>query len=221
MPTTDTQVLMVGGHPVIRGVVRLACETIDAAMGYRELASAAELRALPASKLPDVLVVDLDLPDGDGLEMLGSLRAGGFEGHVLVLSDREDGATVLAAMRLDASGYLTKSEGLRGLTSAIRTVAGGGRVMPEELRRRAVAELKRVADRAREHAEVRAVLTERELEVLQLMAEGHTMQQIGRRLGISPRTVETHVSKLYRKLGVRSRVRAISRAASLGLIDLR
>jgi DNA-binding CsgD family transcriptional regulator len=85
----------------------------------------------------------------------------------------------------------------------------------------AVLELGRFARQAREGSAVRATLTPREQEILGLLADGMTMQQIGRRLGISPRTVETHVSKLYRKLAVRTRVQAVARAASLGLIDLR
>ena len=76
------------------------------------------------------------------------------------------------------------------------------------------------ARQAREGSEVQATLTPREHQILVLVSDGLTMQQVASRLGISPRTVETHVAKLYRKLGVRTRVQAVSRAAQLGLIDL-
>ena len=76
------------------------------------------------------------------------------------------------------------------------------------------------ARKAREGSEMEASLTPREQEILVMVSDGFTMQQVGRRLGISPRTVETHVAKLYRKLGVRTRVQAVSRAAQLGLIEL-
>jgi DNA-binding CsgD family transcriptional regulator len=75
------------------------------------------------------------------------------------------------------------------------------------------------ARQAREGSEVQATLTPREHEILVLVSQGLTMQQAGRRLGISPRTVETHVAKLYRKLGVRTRVQAVGRAVQLGLIE--
>jgi DNA-binding CsgD family transcriptional regulator len=85
----------------------------------------------------------------------------------------------------------------------------------------AVTELGRFTRLAREGSEVRASLTPREHEILVLISHGLTMRQVATRLGISPRTVETHVAKVYRKLEVRSRVQAVSRAVSLGLVELR
>jgi DNA-binding NarL/FixJ family response regulator len=139
---------------------------------------------------------------------------------VLVLADRADGDLVLRALRLGARGYLTKAEGLRDLATTIRRVLSGERVMTPELERDAIGALGRMARRAREGADVEAGLTPRERQVLDLLSEGLTIRQIASRLRISPRTVETHVAKLYRKLGVRTRVQAISRAATLGLVDL-
>ena len=226
MATQPLRVVIIGGHPVIRGVVRLACGGVEGASVVAEASTLAEAAEVVADARPDLLVLDLDLPDGDGIEILERLadeRIRDQEGsplRLLVLSDRDDGASVLEALRLGASGYLTKSEGLRGLTTALRRVAAGHRVVPPELEERAVTELGRFARQARERADIEAAITPREREVLFQLAEGLTTQQIGRRLSISPRTVETHVSKLYRKLDVSSRVQAVSRAASLGLIDL-
>lgn len=206
---------------MIRGVVRLACDAAPdlELTGEAELASTALSAVFETS--PDVTVLDIDLPDGDGLAVVRDLREAGYEGSILVLTDRHDGASVLEAMRLGATGYLGKAEGLRRITPAIRRVAAGERVVDARLEQAAVLELGKFANKAREGAEVRATLTTREQEILELMAGGLTMQQIGRRLAISPRTVETHVAKLYRKLAVRTRVQAVARAASLGLIDLR
>ena len=92
--------------------------------------------------------------------------------------------------------------------------------MSPSLERDAIRSLGDMARRAREGADVAARLTRRERQVLELLGEGLTIGQIASKLGISPRTVETHVAKLYRKLGVRTRVQAISRAATLGLVDL-
>jgi DNA-binding NarL/FixJ family response regulator len=221
MTAPALQILIVGGHPVIIGVVRLACS------GHPDLEIAGEATtgegaiSLVSERPADVVVLDLDLADRDGLEVLRMLRSEGFAGAVLILSDRADGTTVLDAMRRGADGYLTKADGLRHVDSAIRRVAAGERVVDPSLEEAAVFELGRFVRQAREGSEVAATLTARERQILGLLSEGYTMQQIGRRLGISPRTVETHVAKLYRKLSVRSRVQAVARAASLGLIDFR
>jgi len=206
---------------VILGVVRLACSGQQDLMVVGEATTGEEAVALLAEVDVDVVVLDLDLADMDGLDALRRFRRDGFAGSVLALSDRADGATVLEAMRSGADGYLTKAEGLRSVASAIREVGAGGHVLDASLERSAVLELGRFARQAREGSEVAATLTPREREILDLLSQGLTMRQIGRRLGISPRTVETHVAKLYRKLSVRTRVQAVARAASLGLIEFK
>jgi DNA-binding NarL/FixJ family response regulator len=186
-----------------------------------EAATAEEAAAAAAVSAPDVLVLDMDLPDGDALELLGHLRTGGFQGPVLAIADRVDGPRVLDALRLDVRGYVAKADGLWTLGESLRRIAAGERVVAADADRAAVAELGRFAQTAREGSRVHTALTAREREILVLLAEGLTIHQIGRRLGISPRTVETHVAKLYRKLAVRTRIQAMAKAASLGLIDLR
>ena len=93
-------------------------------------------------------------------------------------------------------------------------------MVPPELERTLVDELGRLARQARERSSVGSAITRREREILVLLADGFTTRQVGRRLGISPRTVETHVAKLYRKLAVSTRLQALARAASLGIIQL-
>jgi DNA-binding NarL/FixJ family response regulator len=220
MSLRPPRALLVGGHPVVVGVAKLACEASGIVV-VGERTSAAGLPEAIHDLAPDVVVVDLVLPDIDGVELLRETRAGSPGLLLLALSDRSDGPTVLEAMRVGADGYLTKSEGLREVGRAIRRLVAGERVLDPAVEAAAVSELGRFARRAREGSQVGARLSPREHEILVLLADGLTMQQIGRRLGISPRTVESHVSKLYRKLAVRTRVQAIARAASLGLIDLR
>jgi DNA-binding NarL/FixJ family response regulator len=215
------RVVVVAGHPVMLGVVRLACESLRNVVIVGEGAGAGEAALLVETLRPDLLVLDLELPDLDGLDVLRELRATGYDGPALVLSERADGGTVLEALRLGAEGFVHKAEGMRHVGEAIRRVIAGERAVGPELEQAAVMELGRFARQAREGSAVDAALTERERQILELLADGFTMQQIGRRLGISPRTVETHVAKLYRKLGVSTRVQAIARAASLGLVELR
>jgi DNA-binding NarL/FixJ family response regulator len=147
------------------------------------------------------------------------LREDGMAAAAVVLTDRSDGAAVLQALRLGARGYVRKASGLADVGAAVRLVADGGRAIEPELEQAAVMALGRFAQQAREGSEVQAALTPRELEILVMVSQGFTMRQVGRRLDISPRTVETHVAKLYRKLGVRTRVQAVARAAQLGLIE--
>jgi DNA-binding NarL/FixJ family response regulator len=213
------RIAIASGHPLIRGVVRLACASLSNTVVVAEVSQVADVVAIAESS-PDLLVLDLDLADGDGLDALRALRAAGFNTDVLAVTERTDGTVVLEALKLDVRGYINKSDDLRVIGPAIQTVASGQRLIAGDLERSAVEALGRLAKQARDSSEMNARLTARERQILFLVSDGLTMRQIGRRLNISPRTVETHVGKLYRKLGVRTRVQAVSKAASLGLIDL-
>jgi DNA-binding NarL/FixJ family response regulator len=215
------RIVVVDGHPVMRGVIRMACASTADLEVVAEAADVAEALEAADRYSPDVVVLNLDLPDGDGTEVIRGLRSGGSPARVLVLTDRTNGAAVLECLRLGVHGYIDRATGIRTIGTAIRRVARGERVVDREIEQAAVMELGRFARQAREGSEVASSLTRRELEILELISSGLTMRQIATRLGISPRTVETHVAKLYRKLAVRTRVQAVARAASLGLIDLR
>ncbi len=215
-----THVVIAGGHPVIREVVRRSCESVEGLQIVEEVTDQDGLVEACRRARPDVIVLDVELASGDGLDALRAIREEGVAAGVLVLTDRTDGAAVLDALKLGVRGYLGKADGLRGVGDAVRRIAAGERLIDPELEQAAVMALGTFAKHAREGSEVAASLTPREREILVLVSHGATMQQVGTRLGISPRTVETHVAKLYRKLGVRTRVQAVSRAAQLGLIDL-
>ena len=206
-------------HPIVRGAVRLSCSSIPGLEVVQEVDSAPALVAACEERRPDVAVLDLSFPEG--LEVVRELTERRLAGAVVVLTDRTDGPVVLEALRLGVQAYLVKASALGSVGRQIERVLRGERVISPELERVAVAELGRFAQLAREGTQVRARLTPREHEILVLLGRGYTMQQIATRLGISPRTVETHVGKLYRKLDVRTRVQAVSRAVSLGLIELR
>jgi DNA-binding NarL/FixJ family response regulator len=220
MSLRPPRALLVAGHPVIAGVAKLSCES-SGVLVVGELDDPEALPAAIRTLAPDVVVLDLELPDADGIDVLRDLRQGSTGLLLLAVSERADGPGVLEAMRVGADGYLTKSGGLRETGPSIRRLVAGERVLDPAVEDAAVAELGRFARQAREGSRVVAALSPREHEILLLLADGLTTQQIGRRLGISPRTVESHVSKLYRKLAVRTRVQAVARAASLGLIELR
>ena len=213
-------VLVVDAHPVLRGVIRLACGSTGDLQVVAEASDVAEALEAAAAHDPDVVVLDLELADGDGTEVIRGLQSRGSSARVLVLTDRTHGAAVLECLRLGVFGYVDKATGIRTIGAAIRRIGRGERVVDRELEQAAVMELGRFARRAREGSEVASSLTPRETEILGLLSGSLTMRQIATLLSISPRTVETHVAKLYRKLAVRTRVQAVARAASLGLIDL-
>jgi DNA-binding NarL/FixJ family response regulator len=219
--TQPVRVLIADEHPVIRGVIRLACESTIGIQVVGESGDGAETLRAATELAPDIVVIDLELPDIDGVEVIRDLRAKGFSGAILVVTERTDGATVLECLRLGVNGFTDKVTAIRTIAGKIRAVARGERRVDADLEQAAVMELGRFARQAREGSEVAASLTPREHEVLEMISRGLTMRQIATRLHISPRTVETHVAKLYRKLAVRTRVQAVARAASLGLIDLR
>lgn len=216
----DIRVLIVDDHPILRHMVHMAC---DAAGGLNVVGEASDgPGALEACGLlePDVVVLDLMLPGMDGFDVVGRLREQGLEVRVLVLSAKSDDETALRCLRAGVDGYVDKSASIDRITGAIRAVARGEQVFAFEHERAAVAELGRRVRDARETSGVVGSLTRRELEVLRLIGKGLTTRQAASRLRLSPRTVETHIAKLYRKLEVRTRVQAVARAAALHLIEL-
>jgi two-component system, NarL family, nitrate/nitrite response regulator NarL len=207
-------------HPLVRDAVRRSCDRIGIVQVLAEVADTKGLLSACRERPPQVIVLDDDLDGGRGLEALRAIREEGVSAGVLVLTDRTDGASVLDALKLGVRGYLGKADGLRQVGEAVSRIAAGERLIDPELEQAAVMALGEFARHAREGSQVQATLTPREHQILLMVSDGSTMQQVASRLGISPRTVETHVAKLYRKLGVRSRVQAVARAAQLGLIDL-
>jgi len=202
--------------PVLEGVIRLAAA---AAEGVGDVTVVTTIDVEIWSALRPTIVV-LDLAGGSDLSAVATIVEHAPLARVVVLSDRDDGPVVLEAMRRGVYGFVRKPDGLHELAETLTQIAAGERVVPPELERSAVDELRRFARQAHAASVVETSITAREREILALAAEGFTTHQIGRRLGISPRTVEAHIAKLYRKLGVKTRLQAVARAATLGLIDL-
>jgi DNA-binding NarL/FixJ family response regulator len=196
----------------------LSCEAEPGVDVVGEAGSVPELLRVCVTQHPDVVVLDVDLPEG--FEAIRELHERELTGAIVILTDRTDGAAVLGALRMGVEGYLVRSSALSRVGRHVSRVLAGEHVISPEVERVAVGELGRFVRLAREGSQMRASLTPREHEVLVLISRGLTMRQMATRLAISPRTVETHVAKLYRKLDVRTRVQAVSRAATLGLIEL-
>ncbi len=216
----SNRVLIVDDHPMVRDTIRAGCEDRPGLEIVGEAGTGGEaLEALERLR-PDLVVLDLILPGTDGFEVLRELRSRDTGVRVLVLSNRDDGEAVFESMRLGANGYLEKTTSLDALLDAMEAIGRGEEVFAANHEQLAHSHLSDLAGRARAAAAGASMLTRREVDVVQLIAEGLTARQIASRLNVSPRTVETHIAKLYDKLGVRTRIQAVQRAAALGLIDL-
>jgi len=207
-----TTVVIVEDHPVFRaGLADACCRATDlevvAAVG--SVAEAQDALGLA----PDVVLLDLGLPDGSGLDVLATLRARRSATAVVVLTMNDDGEAVLAAVRAGARGYLLKGSGEKDITDAVRAVAAG-RVILDGLPGRVVLD---AAASSEQPAATRLGLTEREADILRLVAGGLANPAIATRLGLSPKTVRNVVSVVLAKLGVASRMEAAERARSSGL----
>jgi DNA-binding NarL/FixJ family response regulator len=214
------RVIVVDDHPMVRDMVRMGCEERP---GIEFLGGASDgQEALDQCRVlqPDVLILDLNLPGLDGFEVIRELRAEGNPVRILVLSGRDDREAVFEAVRLGVDGYLEKTMPVEQITAAVEAIASGAKSFSVEHERLAYSQLGHLARRARETARAASVLTKREREVLGLLTMGLTSRQMASRLGRSERTVETHISNIYQKLEVGSRVQALRRAADLGLAAL-
>jgi DNA-binding NarL/FixJ family response regulator len=218
---TPARILVVEDHPLIRSVIRVACDQTQGLEVVGEVIDGDAALELCRSLKPDVVVLDLALPgETQGLDVARRIREEGLPIKILVLTGRTDDQTLFESIRAGVDGYLEKTSGVRFIADALARVAGGERVFTGEQERAALAELGRLARHSRDASGMRAVLTSREIEILEIVGVGLTVKQVATRLGLSPRTVEAHLAKLYRKLGVRNRVQALSRAASLGLVEI-
>jgi len=212
-------VLVVDDHPMVRDVIRQAIEDRANLRIVGESANGVDALAMSVDLSPDVLILDLGLPVMDGFEVIRRLRAEQSPVRILVLSDRHDKETVLKCLRLGVDGYLEKTASVAEIAAAVEAVAAGTRVFSVDHQQAAHEELVVLARRYGDAAKALTSLTRREQQTLGLLAEGLTTRQVGSRLGISERTVESHVRSLYKKLAVSNRVQLITRAAQLKLLS--
>ena len=214
-----TSVFLVEDHTSFRQAITMVLDgepDLHAAGGAGTVHEAlAAARQQPA----DITVVDLDLPDGDGLNVLRELRDIAPNTACIVLSALTDDATFGAAIELGASAVLHKSIEIPDLLDAIREVASGRTVLPAADTSRRLQALARSRDRHWHAQLLEQSLTPREKEVLQLLARGAGNRRIGKELGISPETVQTHIRNILAKLAVGSRLEAVVKALRLELVD--
>ena len=206
MPASPLTVAISDDHAVVREGLRLLLEAEEDLVVVGEASSIEETCALVRAQAPDVLVLDLHLRRELSLSALSELRAASRSTAVVILTMDDDPAFVQPAWTAGAAGYVLKEASRSDLIRAIRTVGRGGRYLDPAIGGWAL------------QSGDDAVLTERELEVLRLIALGHTNPEIAKRLYISPRTVETHRASLQTKLGISGRPELVRYALERGVI---
>jgi DNA-binding NarL/FixJ family response regulator len=210
--TEPLRVLIADDHPVYRDGLRITFHGWDRATLVGEAGDGDEAVALASRLHPDVVVMDVQMPGRTGVDATRAIVAEHPSTAVLVLTMFEEDDLVVAAMRAGARGYLVKGATRDELRNAIVTIAAGGAVFGPVVASRLGAIIER-GGRDRPFRE----LTEREHEVLELMAQGRSNRDISRRLSISDKTVRNHVSTIFAKLEVQGRPEAIVRAREAGM----
>lgn len=210
-----TSVLVVEDEPEF---LLLYCNAITSDPGLRLVAAVTTLAAaasLIERSVPDVLVVDLGLPDGNGADVIRQATMRRPDCDALVVTVFGDDQHVVGAIAAGATGYLLKDSPPGELARCIHQLRGGGSPISPSIARRLLTRM-----RASDERPLSAVspLTEREADILRLVAKGLGFVEVGAALGISEHTVVTHVKKIYRKLSVHSRGEAVFEATQMGLL---
>ena len=206
-------VLIVDDHPVVRSGLKSLLDAEDDIETVGEAANMQEAVFRTRSLKPNVVLMDVVMPGGSGIEATPAVLKEAPEAKVLVLSMQDDPRYVHEAFAAGASGYLLKEAADEEVVSAVREVAAGGSYVHPTLGAKLVAA--EAEERARADSDP---LTEREREVLRLLALGHTNQEIAKTLFLSVRTVETHRAHIMQKLRLSTRAELVRYAMEQGLL---
>jgi len=205
-------VLLVDDHAVVREGYRRLLERGDSLVVAGEAATAADAMRLDADLRPDVVVLDIALPGVSGIEILRRIIARRPDACVLMFSMYHDGIYASRALDAGARGYLSKASAPDLLVEAVRCVAGGRRYLSPDVE----MAMNKQSSAANELADA---LSTRELEVLRMLTQGYGVEEIGERLGLSPKTAANHQSSIKQKLGADSALQLMLIAQQFGLVS--
>jgi two-component system NarL family response regulator len=206
--SSDIRILLVDDHPVVRAGLASMLSTIPGLTVCGAASTGEEALQLLDSEHPDVLLLDLRMPGMTGIELLRTLREQSVPPKAIVLTSYESDEEIYRAIEAGAQGYLLKSTPQAEIVTAIQTVHSGRHHIPP-----------RIAARLAERM-VRSTLTQRELEILEMVVRGLTNKQIGHALQISENTARNHINSIIRKLDVSGRTEAATAAIQQGLVRM-
>jgi two-component system response regulator NreC len=208
------RVVVVDDHAVVRSGIKLLLDSHDDIEVVGEAGNAKDAVFRVRELSPDVVLLDLIMPGESGIEVLPKLLKEASEAKVLVLSMQDDPSYVREAFAAGASGYVLKEAADEEVVTAVREIAGGGSYVHPTLGARMVS-----ADAAARAAAEADPLSDREREILRLLALGHTNQEIAKMLFISVRTAETHRAHIMQKLRLSTRAELVRHALAHGLLN--
>jgi two-component system, NarL family, response regulator YdfI len=210
------KIIIADDHLIIRQGLRLILETENDFELIGEASDGAEALSLCKKLKPDVVLMDLRMPNMDGLTAIEKLRADQPNIAVVILTTFNEDELMLRGLQAGARGYLLKDTDRATLFNTIRAAARGETLLKPEIMARVLSQANRST--AESKSSEPSNLTDRELEVLKAVAQGERSKEIAIHLGISERTVKAHLASIYNKLGVDSRAAAIAVAAQRGLL---
>jgi two-component system response regulator DevR len=205
------RVFLLDDHDIVRKGVRALLESEGDIEIVGEASTIADARRLVPELLPRVVVMDTQLPDGSGIDLCRDLRTLSPESRAMVLTSDDTEESIVAAMHAGAVGYVLKQVEAGSLLSAVRTIASGHSLIDPVLARRMINWMEQTSDSPAELAG----LTDQQLRILSLLAEGLTNKEIGSRLYLAEKTVKNHVTRILAKLGVQRRTQAALLASRL------
>ena len=211
----SSSVFIIHDHPMVRyGIASLLATRSDLRLAGQTRSCASMLETLDAEP-PDLLLMDLEMQDGDAPAIIVKINESHLRTRTLVYSAQAHESQVLEAMRCGAHGYLTSNASPEQLCEAMRVVAGGEYYIDPAIASKVVARVGRKHER---RARARRELSQREVEVLHLLAAGMRNSEIARDLYITERTVKYHITSMFNKLRARNRTQAVQIALQYGLI---
>jgi NarL family two-component system response regulator LiaR len=211
MSNKPIRVLLADDHAVVRAGIRQFLEHAEDIVVIGEADDGEAAKTLIQKDQPDVAVLDIQMPKASGIEVTRWIRSHYRQVGVLILTAFDDDPYVLAVLQAGANGYVLKTASPMDIIQAVRDVDAGKSALDPEITQKVMAQILGHKD-----TPVVEQLTERELEVLALVGRGFTNKAIGVQLGISDRTVQGHLARIFAKLNASSRTEAVMRAVSLG-----
>lgn len=225
-----TRVVLADDHQLFREGVKRILDLEEDMEVVAECSDGEEVTAVCRELQPDVVLMDINMPNVNGVEATQCLRDSCPSTRVIVLSIHDDEAYVFETLRLGASGYLLKDMEAEDLIEAVRMVASGNAYIHPKVTGKLIEEFRRLSEQegvlddlhsANMNEGWRGLLTRREMEVLKLMAEGRSNRAIGEYLFISEKTVKNHVSSVLQKMNVQDRTQAVITAIKSGWVKVK